>query len=158
MVHSPAILPIPDNKNCFGMLLHKSWRCRSFLRKRKKIVWRDLTRTVRKSDYTTASALSKHMASIFNEKSRKKEKGVLNRRKPVLNPYNKSLLIYIPNIYPMIRIVFVILYIQYELSVTYLRQKNVERKKRKIYGRIYRRKLILNQGMQKGNVNLYMKY
>ena len=44
------------------------------------------TRTVRKSEYTPALALSKHMASVFDEKYREKEKGELNRRKPVLNP------------------------------------------------------------------------
>ena len=43
-------------------------------------------RTVRKSDYTPALALSKHMASVFDKKCREKEKGILNRRKPVLNP------------------------------------------------------------------------
>ena len=45
-----------------------------------------ITRTVRKSDYTPVLALSKHMAIVFDEKCREKEKGVLNRRKPVLNP------------------------------------------------------------------------
>ena len=44
------------------------------------------TRTLRKSDNTPALALSKHMASVFDEKCREKEKGELNRRKPVLNP------------------------------------------------------------------------
>ena len=39
-----------------------------------------------KSDYTPALALSKHMASVSDEKCREKEKGVLNRRKLVLNP------------------------------------------------------------------------
>ena len=66
------------------------------------------TRTVRKSDYTPALALSKHMASVFDEKCREKENGVLNRRKPI-QPYNKSLSIYITNFYPTIHIVFVIL-------------------------------------------------
>ena len=33
-----------------------------------------ITRTVRKSDYTPALALSKHMAGIFDEKYREKEK------------------------------------------------------------------------------------
>ena len=32
------------------------------------------TRTVRKSDYTSALALPKHMAGIFDEKCREKEK------------------------------------------------------------------------------------
>ena len=44
------------------------------------------TTTVRKSDYTPALALSKHMASVFDEKYRQKEIRVLNRTKPVLNP------------------------------------------------------------------------
>ena len=34
----------------------------------------DKTRTVRKSDYTPALALPKHMAGIFDEKCREKEK------------------------------------------------------------------------------------
>ena len=34
----------------------------------------NLTRTVRKSDYTPALALPKHMAGIFDEKSKEKEK------------------------------------------------------------------------------------
>ena len=42
------------------------------------------TRTVRKSDYTPALALSKHMASVFDEKYRQKEKRVLNRLNPTL--------------------------------------------------------------------------
>ena len=71
------------------------------------------TRTVRKSDYIPALALSKHTANVFDEKCREKEKGELNRTKPVLNPtiqqpYN-SLLFYITNFYLMIQIVFVIL-------------------------------------------------
>ena len=45
----------------------------------------DTARTVRKSDYTPGLALSKHMASDFDEQCRQKEKCVLNRRKPVLN-------------------------------------------------------------------------
>ena len=43
-----------------------------------------LTRTVRKSDYTPASALSKHMASVFDEKYREKEKRT-NGRMPICN-------------------------------------------------------------------------
>ena len=38
-------------------------------------LWRPkITRTVRKSDYTPALALPKHMAGILDEKCRKKEK------------------------------------------------------------------------------------
>ena len=37
-------------------------------------------------------------------------------------------------------------------------EKNLERKKGKIYGRIYRRKLVLNQAMQQVNFNLHTKY
>ena len=68
------------------------------------------TRTVRKSDYTPALALSKHMASVFDEKSREKEKGELNRRKAVLNPTIQHVtVIYITNFYPTIHIVLLIL-------------------------------------------------
>ena len=69
---------------------------------------RKTTRTVRKSDYTPALALSKHMAIVFDEKCREREKGVLNRRKPI-PPYNTFLSIYITNFYPTIGFVFVIL-------------------------------------------------
>ena len=41
------------------------------------------TRTIRKSDYTLALALSKHMAIIFDKKCREKEKGI--------NPINPTI-------------------------------------------------------------------
>ena len=66
------------------------------------------TRTVRKSDYTPTLALSRHMASAFDEKCTEKQKGILNRRKPIPS-YNKFLSIYTTNFYPTIHIVFVIL-------------------------------------------------
>ena len=64
------------------------------------------TRTARKSDYTPALALPKHMSSMLDEKCTEKKKEVILS----IPPYNKSLSIYITNFYPKIHIFFVILY------------------------------------------------
>ena len=47
------------------------------------------TRTVRKSDYTPALALPKHMAGIFDEKCRKKNTGK-NKWENVHFPFNDT--------------------------------------------------------------------
>ena len=66
-------------------------------------------RTVKKSDYIP---LSKHMASVFEEKCTEKDKDVLKTGESQISipPYNKSLWIYISNLYPTIHIVFAILW------------------------------------------------
>ena len=63
------------------------------------------TRTVRKSGYTPALALPKHMAGIFDEKCREKEKiqGRTNRRMSIFNP--------------MSQLVVVNLYTKFEVSI-----------------------------------------
>ena len=64
-----------------------------------------LTRTVRKSDYTPALALPKHMAGIFDEKCIEKEKiqGRTNKRMSIFNP--------------MSQLVVVNLYTKFEVSI-----------------------------------------
>ena len=79
------------------------------------------TRTVRKSDYTPALALPKHMAGIF-EKCREKEKiqGRTNRRMSIFNPTSQ--------------LVVVNLYSKFEVSILNGCKdnltKNLERKKK----------------------------
>ena len=52
------------------------------------------TRTVRKSDYTPALALPKHMVGIFGEKCReKKVQGGTNRRMSIFNPTSQLVVV-----------------------------------------------------------------
>ena len=69
------------------------------------VIYRYQARTVRKSDYTPALVLPKHMAGIFDEKCREKEKiqGRTNRRMSIFNP--------------MSQLVVVNLYTKFEVSI-----------------------------------------
>ena len=84
------------------------------------------TRTVRKSDYmyTPALALPEHMANIFDEKCGEKEKGVSNRRKPVLNPTIQQVTVNLYNKF-LSHDTHCLCYSVYlnELSIIYLRRK-----------------------------------
>ena len=76
------------------------------------IIFKDLasfsrrTRTVRKSDYTPALALPKHMAGIFDKKCRQKEKYREERTNRRMSTFNLTL-----------QLVFVSLYTKFEVSI-----------------------------------------
>ena len=99
----------------------------------------ELTRIVRKSDYTPALGLSKHMASIFEEKK--------VDRKNKLSPTD------IPNMS-----ILACMVLEKSLTKNFILRSMEGKKSGQMQRRISWRRLVLNPTIQQAVINLHIKY